>query len=73
MLDRNIATRRGIMCSHRESAYPTGSWRPAGPLSESERAQDECILIPLYHLLTPEEQKLIVSELRSILAVQCVA
>lgn len=73
LLDRNIATRRGIMCSHRETAYPPGSWRSAGSLSESERAQDECILIPLYHLLTLEEQKLIASELRSVLAAQCVA
>jgi dTDP-4-amino-4,6-dideoxygalactose transaminase len=73
LLDCNIATRRGVMCSHREPAYPPGSWRSAGLLSESERAQDECILIPLYHLLTREEQTLIASELRKALAVQCVA
>jgi dTDP-4-amino-4,6-dideoxygalactose transaminase len=73
LLDRKIATRRGIMCSHREAAYPAGSWRSAGLLSESERAQDECVLLPLYHLLTPEEQKFIASELRTVLAAQCIA
>ena len=71
MLDRKIATRRGIMCSHREPAYPAGSWRSAGPLSESERAQDECILLPLFHQLTSEEQRFIASELRAVLAAQC--
>jgi dTDP-4-amino-4,6-dideoxygalactose transaminase len=73
MLDRKIATRRGIMCSHREPAYPMGSWRSAGSLSESERAQDECILLPLYHQLTREEQQFIASELRAVLTAQCVA
>jgi dTDP-4-amino-4,6-dideoxygalactose transaminase len=73
MLDRKIATRRGIMCSHREPAYPAGSWRSAGPLRESERAQDECILLPLYHQLTREEQQYIASELRAVLTAQCVA
>lgn len=67
MLDRKIATRRGIMCSHREPAYPAGSWRSVTPLTESERAQDECILLPLFHQLTNEEQQLITFELRTIL------
>jgi dTDP-4-amino-4,6-dideoxygalactose transaminase len=73
MLDRKIATRRGIMCSHREPAYPPGSWRFAGPLSKSERAQEECILLPLYHQLTREQQQFIASEFRAVLTAQCVA
>jgi dTDP-4-amino-4,6-dideoxygalactose transaminase len=64
MLDAGIATRRGIMCAHREPAYNRESWRSAGPLVESERAQEECILLPLFHQLTPAEQQLIASELR---------
>jgi dTDP-4-amino-4,6-dideoxygalactose transaminase len=67
MLDRKIATRRGIMCSHREPAYPAGTWRSAGSLVASERAQDECILLPLYHQLTAAEQQFIATELRQIL------
>jgi dTDP-4-amino-4,6-dideoxygalactose transaminase len=71
LLDDGIATRRGIMCSHREPAYAKDSWRALGPLSESERAQDHCILLPLYHQLTFEEQELIAFRLRTALATVC--
>ena len=47
--------------------------RELDPLSESEHAQDECILLPLYHQLTREEQQFIASELRAVLTAQCVA
>jgi perosamine synthetase len=73
LLDQGIATRRGIMCAHREPAYQSQSWRSVGPLSESVRAQEECILLPLYHLLTREEQELIASNLRTAIAAECVA
>jgi dTDP-4-amino-4,6-dideoxygalactose transaminase len=73
LLDKNIATRRGIMCSHREPAYQKETWRSAGPLSESERAQEECILLPLYHLLTHEQQQFIASQLRAVLTETCIA
>ena len=46
MLDAGISTRRGIMCSHREEAY--GNLPLRHPLPHSERAQDRCILLPLY-------------------------
>jgi perosamine synthetase len=73
LLDQGIATRRGIMCAHREPAYQSQAWRSSGPLLESERAQDECILLPLYHELTIEDQELIASHLRAAVAVECVA
>lgn len=73
MLDRRIATRRGIMCAHREPAYRAQSWRAGGPLTESERAQEECILLPLYHQLSDEDQQFIASGLRAILQAECVA
>ena len=31
LLDRGIATRRGIMCAHREPAYQNQPWRSVGP------------------------------------------
>ena len=62
LLDRGISTRRGIMCAHRESAYPPGSWR-GGSLPHSERAQDETILLPLFHDLTDEQLEQVVSAL----------
>jgi dTDP-4-amino-4,6-dideoxygalactose transaminase len=73
LLDRRIATWRGIMCAHREPAYQDDSWRSAGPLFESERAQDECILLPLYHQLEPEEQHFIAAELRAAITTECTA
>lgn len=68
LLDRGIATRRGIMCAHREAAYPPSSWRSAEPLHQSERAQDGCLLLPLYYQLTDAEQQSIAAEVRAALA-----
>lgn len=68
MLDAKVATRRGIMCSHREPAYVSKEpWRATGSLVESERAQEECVLLPLFHILTLEEQHLVANQLRSAL------
>ena len=60
LLDQGVSTRRGVMCAHREPAYSDyqETWAiGAGGLAESERAQDECILLPLYHALTTSQQK----------------
>ncbi|MDT3680727.1 MAG: DegT/DnrJ/EryC1/StrS family aminotransferase [Burkholderiaceae bacterium] len=54
MLDRGVSTRRGIMCSHREPAYHDLAVRHR--LTESERAQDASVLVPLYPGMTPAEQ-----------------
>jgi perosamine synthetase len=70
LLDRGIATRRGIMCAHRELTYQTQPWRSLAPLSASERAQDECILLPLYHQLRHEEQRFIASQLRATITAE---
>jgi len=69
MLDARVATRRGIMCAHREPAYREEAWScGAGPgpcgcepghcrrLAESEQAQDTAILLPLYHHMTEADQ-----------------
>jgi perosamine synthetase len=50
LLDRGVATRRGIMCSHREPAY--ADFRAHKTLLHSEAAQDRCILLPLYAQMT---------------------
>ncbi len=65
MLDQGIATRRGVMCAHREPAYADCP-RPY-PLVESERAQDECILLPLFHQMTDEEQQYVAETLKRAL------
>jgi perosamine synthetase len=61
---RGIASRRGIMCAHREPAYAKGGWRcsPAG-LVASETAQDRCILVPLCATMTDAEQDRVIAAL----------
>jgi len=78
MLNAGVATRRGVMCSHREAAYPKTTWVcstaecdcPAGTcarLSESERAQDRSIILPLFAQMTDDEQNRVVLALREAL------
>jgi perosamine synthetase len=68
MLNAGVATRRGVMCAHRELAYGKGTWTCGlGPqcncppgictrLNESEKAQDHTIILPLFHEMTDAEQ-----------------
>ncbi len=62
LLDQGISSRRGIMCSHLELAYQGAARRFALP--ESEAAQSECVLLPLYSGLTPEDQQRVVQALK---------
>ncbi|MCI4677048.1 DegT/DnrJ/EryC1/StrS family aminotransferase [Rhodoblastus acidophilus] len=63
LLDQDIATRRGIMCSHREAPYANGA--PRHDLRWSEHAQDHAILLPLYAQLTEKDQERIAAALRA--------
>jgi dTDP-4-amino-4,6-dideoxygalactose transaminase len=76
MLDAGIATRRGVMCAHREPAYPRGTWScssgkaacdcppgSCGRLGHSERAQDDSITLPLFHQMTDADQGAVVKAL----------
>jgi perosamine synthetase len=60
MLDREISTRRGIMCAHREKVY---SGMQRHPLRQSESAQDRCIILPLYPQMTDADQDLVIDAL----------
>jgi perosamine synthetase len=40
LLDLGIATRRGVMCAHREGAFPHGSWRCGAPPRGCPPARD---------------------------------
>lgn len=62
LLDRGIATRRGIMCSHREPSYADAERRH--DLRQSELAQDHSILLPIYAQMTEEDQVRVAQELR---------
>ncbi|HEY8187106.1 MAG TPA: DegT/DnrJ/EryC1/StrS family aminotransferase [Pyrinomonadaceae bacterium] len=73
LLDAGVATRRGVMCTHREPAYTRGMWScgavesdcdcapgSCARLSKSEQAQDRTIVLPLFHQMTETEQDLVI-------------
>lgn len=80
MLDAGVATRRGIMCSHREPAYSSEMWSCGGctntpvcsahtclKLKHSEKAQDHTIILPLFPQMTVEDQNYVVDVLIRLL------
>jgi perosamine synthetase len=81
MLDEGIATRRGIMCAHLEPAYrDSATWRCAQAgcepgencpnLAESERAQREGVILPLFSQMTEEQQNRVASALSQACSVR---
>jgi len=66
MLDAGVATRRGIMCIHREACYMSSSTERS--LANSEAAQDCCIVLPLYPQMSEDEQDTVVRELTRAIA-----
>lgn len=62
LLDKGIATRRGIMCSHREAPYATAKQRH--DLRLSELAQNRSILLPIYAQMSEEDQEQVACALR---------
>jgi perosamine synthetase len=66
MLDAGVATRRGIMCIHREACYMSSSTERS--LAHSEAAQDCCIVLPLYPQMSEDEQDTVVRELTRAIA-----
>jgi dTDP-4-amino-4,6-dideoxygalactose transaminase len=65
LLDEGVSTRRGVMCAHREPAYPEGTWRSGpGGLRHSEEAQDHCVVLPLYPRMLEEDQEYVVNALK---------
>ena len=62
LLDNGIATRRGIMCSHRELPY--SDHQRAQNLRQSELAQDHCILLPLYTQMSEGDQTRVADAVR---------
>ena len=70
LLDEGIATRRGVMCSHREPAYRAEPWRSAegpGALAHSEALTDHSIILPLYVGMSDDDQARVAAALATAL------
>jgi dTDP-4-amino-4,6-dideoxygalactose transaminase len=68
MLEDNISTRRGVMCSHLEDAYRHATGSVRFPLPESERAQAEGVILPLYSGMSDDDQVRIARALQAACA-----
>jgi dTDP-4-amino-4,6-dideoxygalactose transaminase len=67
MLDRGVASKRGVMCAHRQPAYAKEPWASRAPLRVSERAEDGAVLLPLFSSMTDEQQDRVVEALQAAL------
>jgi len=65
LLEKGISSRRGIMTSHRETAYKEECKNLSLPISED--ASDNSIIIPLYISMSKREINLVVSTIISFL------
>jgi len=63
MLDAGVSTRRGIMTSHRETAYKTEYAGLSLPISEN--ACDNSIILPLYIPMKSEDVKKVIETFRA--------
>ncbi|WP_439882575.1 DegT/DnrJ/EryC1/StrS family aminotransferase [Pontibacter sp. MBLB2868] len=64
LLDKGIASRRGIMTAHRETAYKDKCGVLSLPVSED--LQDKSVIIPLYVPMDEEKIKYVIESFRSI-------
>jgi perosamine synthetase len=62
LLDQGIATRRGVMCSHREAPYSGDNQRH--DLRLSEDVQDHAILLPIYAQMSEDDVVRVTDALR---------
>jgi perosamine synthetase len=79
MLNAGIATRRGVMCAHREPAFRSEPWRcvsasgvvdgsdQCSSLSESEAITAHGLILPLFVGMTDDDQGRVVAALASAL------
>jgi perosamine synthetase len=64
LLDKGIASRRGIMNAHQEPAYRSANW----VLPNSEVCRDKTILLPIFSGIESKDLKYIASSLHEILS-----
>ncbi len=70
LLERGIATRRGIMAIHRERPYRDAplvhGTRWEERLPETAAAADEALILPLFHQMTEEEQDYVIDSIQEV-------
>jgi dTDP-4-amino-4,6-dideoxygalactose transaminase len=66
LLDLGIATRKGVMTSHREKAYTRIGYNLSLPISED--MSDNSIVIPLFVPMSDEEQNYVIEKVLEYLA-----
>lgn len=64
MLEKGISTRRGIMTSHRESAYKNDYKNVSLPLSENY--SDNSVVLPLFYPMTNEDIETVIKAVKQI-------
>ena len=66
MLEKGISTRRGIMTSHRESAYKNELKNVSLP--ESEKYADNSVILPLYYPMSTSDIETVIKEVQLLLS-----
>lgn len=61
LLNRGIASRRGIMATHREAPYREGNWDARLP--NTNLVTDTAMILPLYHTMSDEEQDFVIDSI----------
>jgi dTDP-4-amino-4,6-dideoxygalactose transaminase len=75
LLDRGVSTRRGVMCTHKEAAYPAGTWKAGSglptdgsePLPVSVECHSRGLILPLFDQMTTTDQIHVSGALRAVL------
>jgi dTDP-4-amino-4,6-dideoxygalactose transaminase len=65
LLERGVATRRGLMAAHREAPYRDAA--PDGSLPHSEAADAQTLILPIFHELSQDDQDYVIAALRDVL------
>lgn len=66
LLNRGVSSRRGIMATHREQPYADS--RSASGLQQTESVADNCIILPLFHTMTEEDQDFVIDSIHEVSA-----
>jgi perosamine synthetase len=58
-----VATRRGVMASHRERTFADD---PVAPLPNTEWLADNAVILPMYHSMTTTELETVVEAIGEV-------